>query len=648
MNYRIIDGSVSYGAETILEEINFEINEKDKIAVVGRNGAGKSTFLKALIDNSMLEEGVGENKFSVIKEGSPRIGYLKQIEFEDDNILMKDEILKVYKNITDLEKKIENLSNKMLNNSSEKIIKEYTESLDKYQFLGGYTYKKEIDTALRKFGFSIEDEKKKISEFSGGQRTKIAFLKLLLSKPDILLLDEPTNHLDITAIEWLEKYLKNYARAIVVVSHDRMFLDKIVNKVYEIEYGEMTLYKGNYEDFERQKRLNYEKQLKDYEYQQREIKRLEAIVNRFKYKPTKAKMALSKLKQIERIVKIEEPNKYDLKTFHNNFNINKSGKDVLEVKELSIGYNKVLQKLSFSLYRGDKLAIIGENGIGKSTLLKTLAGKIESLGGSFSYGFNVSLGYFDQQLEFENEENTVFEEFSKKFPDLTTTKLRTILGTFLFTGEDVDKKIKMLSGGEKSRLKLCEIFKKEPNLLMLDEPTNHMDIIGKESLENILKEYEGTLIFVSHDRYFVKKLANKILEFTKNGVIFFDGTYEEYLEYKEKNNKEIEERSKNRNENKKENEVNFIENNNKERSSKEQYLLNKEITKRKNKMKKLEQEIENIENQVEEIENEMQKEENITNYVKLNELQKEKENLNKKIGDKMIEWENLNNLIEQL
>lgn len=648
MNYRIIDGSVSYGAETILEEINFEINEKDKIAVVGRNGAGKSTFLKALIDNSMLEEGVGENKFSVIKEGSPRIGYLKQIEFEDDNILMKDEILKVYKNITDLEKKIENLSNKMLNNSSEKIIKEYTESLDKYQFLGGYTYKKEIDTALRKFGFSIEDEKKKISEFSGGQRTKIAFLKLLLSKPDILLLDEPTNHLDIIAIEWLEKYLKNYARAIVVVSHDRMFLDKIVNKVYEIEYGEMTLYKGNYEDFERQKRLNYEKQLKDYEYQQREIKRLEAIVNRFKYKPTKAKMALSKLKQIERIVKIEEPNKYDLKTFHNNFNINKSGKDVLEVKDLSIGYNKVLQKVSFSLYRGDKLAIIGENGIGKSTLLKTLAGKIESLGGSFSYGFNVSLGYFDQQLEFENEENTVFEEFSKKFPDLTTTKLRTILGTFLFTGEDVDKKIKMLSGGEKSRLKLCEIFKKEPNLLMLDEPTNHMDIIGKESLENILKEYEGTLIFVSHDRYFVKKLANKILEFTKNGVIFFDGTYEEYLEYKEKNNKEIEERSKNRNENKKENEVNFIENNNKERSSKEQYLLNKERTKRKNKMKKLEQEIENIENQVEEIENEMQKEENITNYVKLSELQKEKENLNKKIEDKMIEWEELNNLNEKI
>ena len=359
-------------------------------------------------------------------------------------------------------------------------------------------------------------------------------------------------------------------------------------------------------------------------------------------------MALSKLKQIEKMVKIEEPNKYDLKTFHNNFNIKQSGKDVLEVKDLSIGYNKVLQKVSFSLYRGDKLAIIGENGIGKSTLLKTLAGKIESLGGSFSYGFNVSLGYFDQQLEFENEENTVFEEFNKKFPELTTTKLRTILGTFLFTGEDVDKRIKMLSGGEKSRLKLCEIFKKEPNLLILDEPTNHMDIIGKESLENILKEYVGTLIFVSHDRYFVKKLANKILEFTKNGVIFFDGTYEEYLEYKEKNIKQIEEINKNEKENEKENVVNSTQNNNGKISSKEQYLLNKEITRRKNKMKKIEEEIENIEKQVEQLETEMQRKENITDYVKLNDLQKEKDELNKKIEEKMMEWEKLNNLNENI
>ena len=637
MNYRIENGSILYGAETILEEINFEINEKDKIAIVGRNGAGKTTLLKALIDNSMLEEGVGESKFGVYKQGSPVIGYLKQIDFEDTSKTMLEEILKEYKEITDLEEKIKLLSEKMNTETSEKTIESYTKSLEEYEFLGGYTYKKEYETALRNFGFSIEDEKKKISEFSGGQRTKIAFLKLILRKPDILLLDEPTNHLDIRAIEWLEKYLKNYKKAIVVVSHDRMFLDRIVNKVYEIEYGTMTLYKGNYKDFERQKKENYEKQLKDYEYQQKEIKRLENIVNRFKYKPTKAKMALSKLKQIERMVKIEEPNKYDLKTFHNNFNIKPSGKDVLQVKDLEIGYSKVLQKVNFSLYRGEKLGIIGENGIGKSTLLKTIAGLLNPLGGSFSFGHNVSLGYFDQQLEFENMENTVYEEFSKKFPELTTTKLRTILGSFLFTEEEVEKKIKVLSGGEKSRLKLCEIFKTEPNLLILDEPTNHMDIVGKESLENILKEYEGTLIFVSHDRYFVNKIANKILEFKPGKVTFFDGTYEEFQEYKEKNEMQEENLKENKNEIKTK----------EEKNNKNQYLLNKEINKKKNKLLKIEKEIEEEENEIKKIEQEMAKEENATDYIKLNELQEEIQKLNEKIEEKMIEWEEINDTLKE-
>ena len=634
MNYKITNGMVTYGANTILEEINFEINDKEKIAIVGRNGSGKTTLLKAINDNSMLEEGIGENKFSIYKEGVSKIGYLKQIDFEDETKTMLQEILKVYKEITDLEDKIKNLENKMQEESSDKLIKSYTESLEKYEFLGGYTYKKEIDTAIKSFGFSNEDKDKKISQFSGGQKTKIAFLKLLLSKPDILLLDEPTNHLDITAIEWLEKYLKNYKKSVVIVSHDRMFLNRIVDKVYEIEYGTITRYKGNYEDFERQKRANYEKQLKDYEYQQKEIKRLQSIVDRFKYKPTKAKMALSKLKQIERMVKIEEPNKYDLKTFHNNFDIKKSGENVLKVKELEIGYEKVLQKISFELYRGDKLAVIGENGIGKSTLLKTLSGKIESLGGSFELGHNVFLNYFDQQLEFENEENTVFEEFSKKFPELTTTKLRTILGTFLFSGEDVDKKIKMLSGGEKARLKLCEIFKTEPNLLLLDEPTNHMDIIGKESLENILKEYEGSLIFVSHDRYFVSKIANKILEFTKEGVRFFDGNYKEYQEYKENNKEQFEINKDNKTE------VDIKQR--QEKSSKNQYLLNKEKAKRKNKMVKLEKEIESLEYEITKLKSEMQKQENVTDYIKLNEFQEQINKLNDDIERKMQEWEELN------
>lgn len=519
MNFKITNGSVEYGAETILEEINIEIKEKEKIAIIGRNGAGKSTLLKAIINNDLLTQGTGEEKFNIYKEGNPVIGYLKQMEFEDDQITMIDEILKVYKPITNLEQKIEQIVEKMQTDKSEELAKEYSKAMDRYEFLDGYTYKKEYETAINKFGFSSEDKLKKISEFSGGQRTKIAFIKLLLSKPDILLLDEPTNHLDIETIEWLEQYLKNYSKSVVIVSHDRMFLNKIVNKVYEIEYGVTTAYSGNYTFFEEQKKINYEKQLKDYEYQQKEIKRLNDIVTRFKYKPTKAKMAMSKLKQIERMVKIEAPNKCDLTTFKTNFIIEKqSGKDVLFAKDLEIGYDKTLQKISLNVYRGQKIGIIGENGIGKSTLLKTLVGIIPKISGEFEFGHNVQIGYFDQQMALLDSEKTVLEDFSEEFPNLTTTELRNSLAAFMFYGEDVFKKINMLSGGEKVRLQLCKILKKGPNLLILDEPTNHMDIIGKESLELLLKEYTGTIIFVSHDRFFVNKIADTLLIFTKHQV----------------------------------------------------------------------------------------------------------------------------------
>lgn len=519
MNFKITNGSVEYGAETILEEINIEIKEKEKIAIIGRNGAGKSTLLKAIINNDLLTQGTGEEKFNIYKEGNPVIGYLKQMEFEDDQITMIDEILKVYKPITNLEQKIEQIVEKMQTDKSEELAKEYSKAMDRYEFLDGYTYKKEYETAINKFGFSSEDKLKKISEFSGGQRTKIAFIKLLLSKPDILLLDEPTNHLDIETIEWLEQYLKNYSKSVVIVSHDRMFLNKIVNKVYEIEYGVTTAYSGNYTFFEEQKKINYEKQLKDYEYQQKEIKRLNDIVTRFKYKPTKAKMAMSKLKQIERMVKIEAPNKYDLTTFKTNFIIEKqSGKDVLFAKDLEIGYDKTLQKISLNVYRGQKIGIIGENGIGKSTLLKTLVGIIPKISGEFEFGHNVQIGYFDQQMALLDSEKTVLKDFSQEFPNLTTTELRNSLAAFMFYGEDVFKKINMLSGGEKVRLQLCKILKKGPNLLILDEPTNHMDIIGKESLELLLKEYTGTIIFVSHDRFFVNKIADTLLIFTKHQI----------------------------------------------------------------------------------------------------------------------------------
>lgn len=626
MNYTIVNGAVEFGAETILEEINFEIKGKDKIAVIGRNGAGKSTLLKALIDNSMFTEGIGEDKFNIYKEGSLNIGYLKQVDFEDENVTMLDEILKVYKPVLDLEKKMEKLLEMMQNDKSEELATEYSKTMDRYEFLEGYTYKKEYETVINKFGFSSEDKSKKISEFSGGQRTKIAFIKLLLSKPDILLLDEPTNHLDVTTIEWLEGYLKNYPRAIVIVSHDRMFLDKIVNKVYEIEYGAITKYTGNYTEFEKQKKVNYEKQLKDYEYQQAEIKRLMRVVERFRYKATKAKMAQSKLKQIEHMVKVKEPSKYDLTSFKTNFKLEKeSGRDVLHVRDLQIGYTNTIQTVSFDLYRGQKLAVIGENGIGKSTLLKTLVNKLGKLGGKFEFGHNVEIGYFDQQMALLDSEKTVFDDFASAFPLLTTTEIRNSLAAFMFCGEDVFKTINMLSGGEKVRLQLAKILKKGPNFLVLDEPTNHMDIVGKESLELLLKEYTGTILFVSHDRFFVNKIADSLLVFTKSGVKYYDKTYSEYeLEKQEEVEEKVVEQKK-------------------EKNTNNLYLQQKEQARKDARIKKIEREIDELEKQVAQLKEELQKEENYTDYEKLSEIQNKIDELNGKIDQLMIEWEQLEN-----
>ena len=630
MNYRIVNGAISYGADTILEEINFDIQENDKIAIVGNNGSGKTTLLKSIVNNEMLEEGIGEEKFGIYKQGNPRIGYLKQIEFENSENIFLEEILKSYEPILKLEKKINTLQEQLQNQSDDKKIKEYSKSLEEYEIIGGYIYKKEYEIAIKKFGFTEQDKNKKISEFSGGQKTKIAFLKLLLSKPDILLLDEPTNHLDIDTIEWLESYLKNYPKAVVIVSHDRMFLDKIVNKVYEIEYASITEYKGNYSAFKKQKKERYEKQLKDYEYQQKEIKRLKAIADRFRYKPTKAKMALSKLKKIEQMTIIEEPNQYDLKTFHTNFDVKtESGNLVVSAKNLQIGYGKeLLAEVSFNLYKGQKLAIIGENGKGKSTLLKTLMGFIPKLGGDYEYGYHVEKEYFDQQLEFQDVNSTILDDFYNEFQQLTTTQIRQALGAFLFSGDDVFKEIKVLSGGEKVRLQLCKIFKKQANLLLLDEPTNHMDILGKVSLENILKEYKGSLIFVSHDRYFVNKIADSILAFEPEGIVYFEGNYEEYRRKREEQNEEnvLEEKMSS----------------SKKKNTNNDYFKKKEETRRKNKISKLELEIQQKENEIKLLKDKMQSEEICTDYVKFKELQDEISRLEDIIEEKMEEWEQLN------
>ena len=629
MNYKIVNGAVSYGANTILEEINFEIKNKEKIAIVGRNGSGKTTLLKALIDNELLSEGIGTEKFSIYKEGIQTIGYLKQIDFEDESITMLDEILKVYKEIISIENKMEELSLKMQEDSSEELAKKYLKLQQTYEHMNGYSYSKEYETVISKFGFSKEDKTKKISEFSGGQRTKIAFIKLLLSKPDLLLLDEPTNHLDIIAIQWLENYLKNYPKAVVIVSHDRMFINKIVDKIYEIEYGTITKYSGNYEFFEKQKRINYERELKDFEFQQKEIKRLTDIANRFRYKPTKAKMAMSKLKQVERMVKIEEPNKYDLRTFKTNFKLSKeTGNLILKTEDLIIGYRKnEIAKINLEIYKYQKLAIIGGNGTGKSTLLKTIVGMQKPISGKIEFGHNIQIGYFDQKMAEIDSIKTVFDDFSEMFPELTVTEIRNSLAAFMFYGEDVFKQINMLSGGEKVRLALCKILKKGPNVLILDEPTNHMDIIGKETLENLLKEYTGTIIFVSHDRFFIKKIADSILAFEKGKVQFYKYGYDEYLE---KSQNLVPEKI----------EI-------KKKEHKKTYISPlKEKSKLERALRKIEEDINNKEAKISELKEELLKEEIYTDYIMVGEINSKMEALQKEIEQNLIKWEEIQNNIE--
>ena len=532
MLLQICGGRVEFAATIILENVNFEIkNKNEKIAVVGRNGSGKTTLLKLISGEVELTKYDGEEHMAVVKAPNTTIGYLKQITFEDETLTLEEEIRKIFKRVLDMKARMEELVTLLDTDHSEELIAEYTRLQEQFQDEGGYFYEKEYDIMLKSFGFTMEDKKKPLNEFSGGQRTKLAFIKMLLMRPDILLLDEPTNHLDITAIEWLEKYLKNYNKAVVVVSHDRMFLDKFVDTVYEIEYQGVKRYNGNYSAFMAQKRANYEKQMKDYIAQQKEIERLNAIVEKFKNKPTKVSMTRSKLKAIEHMDKIEAPDRYDNKTFHASFlPAKETGKDVLFVNHLQIGYDSVLSEVSFDLKRGERLGILGGNGLGKSTLLKTLVGLLPAISGEYTYGTNVELGYFDQQMAQYKSEKTVLDDFWDLYPELVETEVRNCLGAFLFSGEDVFKKVSMLSGGERVRLALAKIFKASPNVLVLDEPTNHMDIIGKETLEAMLKDFAGTVIFVSHDRYFVKQVSTKLLVMNEDGSKLYPFGYEQYIE----------------------------------------------------------------------------------------------------------------------
>lgn len=625
MRIEIINGSVEYDGNTVLSEINFSVSDKEKIALVGRNGSGKTSILKCISGEVPLVSGTGDEKFSFSISGAPKIGYLQQVSLNDE-LTLRQEILSAYKDVVGLENKLQNLLDKMSENPSDENVGAYSRAMERFENIGGYLYKKEYLTAVSKFGFSAEDLDKKLSCFSGGQRTKIALMKLLLEKPDVLLLDEPTNHLDIAAVEWLEGYLKNYKNSVVIVSHDRMFLDRIVGVVYEIEYGVTTRYKGNYTAFLAQKQQAYDKALKDAKWKSAEIDRLRKIVERFRYKATKAAMAQSKLKEIERLGTVETPRRFDTSTFASSFQPEyESVRDALFVKDLVFGYDKPLGEISFAVERGQKIGVIGSNGTGKSTLLKTITGLIPPLSGDVRFGVKTRVGYFDQTIAATKSELSVLEDFRAEFPELNDGEIRKTLGGFLLSGDDVFKCVKDLSGGEKVRLALSKIFRRRPNFLILDEPTNHMDIIGKETLEKLLMDFSGTVIVVSHDRYLINRVAKSLIVFENGGVRYFDGTFDEYEEREKETAEEV---AKEKPEKTK-------------KTGGERYVESKEEARRKHRVEFLEKKITALEEELSRAQAKLDDETVNTDYKKVMAVEEEIKTIEEKLDPLITEWTEL-------
>ena len=634
MQIIIQNGIVDLSGEPILKKVNIEINTESKIGIVGRNGCGKTTLLRLISGELQISKDNPEANSNFMVSGKPIIGILNQMTFKDNSVSLVNEIRSAYQNIIDMKVRLDELQKIMSDGTDSNAINEYTTLLDIFTNEGGFYFEKEYEAAIKRFGFNEEEKYKPLSDFSGGQRTKIAFLKLLLSKPDLLLLDEPTNHLDVDAVTWLEEYLATYKKAVVIVSHDRMFLDKTVKTIYEIERGKTYKYNGNYSEFVVQKQLLREQQAKDYEAQQKEIARLNELVERFRYKANKAAMAQSKIKQLERMDLIEPPETYDNRTFKAAFQPTiRSVNDVLSVRNLAIGYDKVLSRVSFDIKRGEHIGIIGGNGLGKSTLLKTLVGVLPSLDGNFIIGGSVKIGYFDQQMAQYSSNKTVLNDFIDAFPSYSDFQARSALGAFLFTGEDVFKTVDMLSGGERVRLALCKIFGKKPNFLILDEPTNHMDILSKEALENILMDYEGTLIFVSHDRYFIKKVAQQILSFENGGTRLYRFGYEEYLE-----NQALPSPDKKVSSDK-----------TPEKAPKKTFTTPlKEKSRIERSLKKAEETVTKLEGEISALEEALADENNKSDYVKLGELQNEIAKLSAELEEAMLKWEEAAALFEEI
>lgn len=623
--------SKSYGVETILNDCSFFINDNEKAAIVGNNGAGKSTIMKIIMGELSPDDG------NVIIGKDKTIGYLAQYQDLGSNTTIYEEVKSVKQNLIDMEQKLLEYEKEMAKVSGDelsKLIETYTNLEHRFQLLNGYSYKSEIEGVIKGLGFTENDFNKSVGNLSGGQKTRVALCKLLLEKPDIIMLDEPTNHLDLNSIKWLETYLLNYNGAVLIIAHDRYFLDKIVSKVIEIENHKAHVYSGNYSDFAVKKQELRVATMNAYLKQQSEIKHQEEVIAKLRsYKQEKFyKRAESREKQLEKMDLIEKPE--ELK---NNMTIKLepdivSGNDVLSVENLEKSYNTLLFKnISFEIKRGEHVAIIGDNGTGKTTILKIINGLVDADSGMIKLGTNVHIGYYDQEQHNLTDENTLFEEIANSYPNMTNTKIRNTLAAFMFTGEDVFKRVSDLSGGEKGRLSLAKLMLSEANLIILDEPTNHLDMASKEILENAINNYTGTVLYVSHDRYFINQTANRILELTNTKLINYLGNYDYYEEKKEeltatfapKEEKTKAEKTTS--------------------SNKQDYLERKaeaaRIRKLKNDISKVEEKIKKYEDRLNELDEMVADPSVSTNSAKLNEIGKEQNEISDKLDKLMEEWE---------
>ncbi|HHT7143545.1 ABC transporter ATP-binding protein [Bacillus anthracis] len=626
-----------YGAETILANIKLEVQTKDRIALVGRNGAGKSTLLK-IIAGELSHDG-GE----IIKPKDVSMGYLAQNTGLETSLTIWDEMLTVFTHLQQMETKLRRLEQEMgkeenFSNEAtyERLLAEYDQLQLDYKDQGGYQYEADIRSILSGLGFPVETHQTTISTLSGGQKTRLALGKLLLTKPDLLILDEPTNHLDIETLTWLEQYLQGYPGAILIVSHDRYFLDKLVTQVYEISNKESRRFVGNYSKYLDLKSALYEQEMKRYEKQQDEIAKLEDFVQKNIARASTTKRAQSRRKQLDRMELLTRP-LGDSKSASFHFDIEKqSGNDVLQVKDATIGYDKdpIIEHVTMRLTRGDSVALVGPNGIGKSTLLKSIVNKLPLLHGDVSFGSNVSVGYYDQEQANLTSSKRVLNELWDEYPLQPEKEIRTILGNFLFTGDDVLKPVSSLSGGQKARLALAKLMMQKSNLLILDEPTNHLDLNSKEILENALIDYPGTLLFVSHDRYFINRVTTTVIELSTEGAQEYLGDYDYYVEKKN----EMIERAELEQEDETpvqktvaQEKLNYLE-------EKERKKLERQRTR---KIEELEQNIVQFEEEIATLEDQLCLPEIYADYEKASEITTKKQTLQEQLDACMAEWEEL-------